>query len=356
MGTSALKKGQGVCYNRDYGTATSIDGGRDKRVELPSQSNNANFAGVCARDYSAASVGSQQIEIFEPGSVCEIAAVAATTVNSTRLTCTVLGASGTAGISGVFGPVGFGGRGTAVALQTISALASTTTSPGIVASSTDGTASVDAAGTTITDTGEFAYAAAGDRLLVVGGKATSAAATAVTVGEYTVASRTDNNTIVVDSAMCSAASIIAYYLIRGNPTVLAYLEDGAESGCVEYISSIATGAATTAHTTTTEGFTLYVGGETALGDGTGDDFTVTLANGAYIGQRKGYKLLDGIGSQGDILITVTNGLATKVAGSSIADQMVALQTMELDASSDSNIVEWMGTHWFLRFTNHAGLT
>ena len=34
-GTDALKAGEGVCYNTDYGTATEADGRRCNRVERP---------------------------------------------------------------------------------------------------------------------------------------------------------------------------------------------------------------------------------------------------------------------------------------------------------------------------------
>lgn len=70
-GTGALVKGQAVCYNRDTGTATEHDGYRDKKVEDPAPGNEAYFAGVTVREYSAKSAG-QWIQIYEPGSICEV--------------------------------------------------------------------------------------------------------------------------------------------------------------------------------------------------------------------------------------------------------------------------------------------
>lgn len=342
-GSTDIIRGQGFCYDRDYGTAANADGKRDQFVELPSNTNNRWFAGVAARDY-VGQTGGRWIEILVPGSVFPVSALIATVVGSTRLTCI----AGGSGIAGRFGPAGLPGRGTVLALQTLAAISSPTdTNPGIVGSSTDGTATVDAAGTTVSDTAAFTNAAVGDKLVVVGGKTTTNGGVAVTPGVYTVTAVTDANTIVVDSAMASAASVIAYYLIRGEPTVLALLEDGQDSGLVEFISSIATGAATTAHTAMVGGTTLYVGGETALGDGTGDDFTFTVAAGDIIGLRKQFQLLDGIGAQGDVLVTV-NGVQL--------DGSTAFVGLELDASNDRSLIEWMGPHWKLIANSGTGIT
>ena len=68
IASTAISKGYGVCYDRDYGTATSVDAERDNRVSLPDNTNNNSFAGVVVRDY-AAKTGGQYIEIAEPGSV-----------------------------------------------------------------------------------------------------------------------------------------------------------------------------------------------------------------------------------------------------------------------------------------------
>ena len=339
-GTGALVKGQGVCYDRDYGTAANADGTRDKRVELPSQSNNLNFAGVCANDYAANPLG-QQIEIYEPGSVCEVSTMFPTTVNSTRLICTLSGSN--AVINGRFAEGGLAGRGRALALQTVAAVSSSTsTTPGVVANSTDGSASVNAAGTTITDTGAFTNAAVGDRLLVVGGATTASGAARVTVGEYTVSAVTDANTIVVSSAMAAAASIIHYYLIRGNPTVLAYLEDGVESGLAEFVTPYTDGSGTTPITSMVGGWTRLCGGHTV----SNGNAIETLANGTYIGQRKLVSLEDDL-TTSDYVLTVTAGVQL--------DGATALASATFDGVNDESMLEWMGLHWKLIANSGTGL-
>jgi len=112
-GATALAEGQGVCYNWDYGTATALDGKRSNRVELPSITNSRWFAGVAARDY-AARAGGQFIEIFAPGSFCNILSKANTTIGVGRLTCE---AGGT--YAGYFRYAGFEGSGSATPLQTV---------------------------------------------------------------------------------------------------------------------------------------------------------------------------------------------------------------------------------------------
>jgi len=114
-GSTALYKGMGVCYNSDYGTAATREPSRRNRVELPSTSNNQHFAGVAAHNYSAVT-GGQMIEIYPPGSVCDVYLYGpSVTVNSGRVTCQ---AGGT--YAGYFTRTGgFAGEGSAVPLQTI---------------------------------------------------------------------------------------------------------------------------------------------------------------------------------------------------------------------------------------------
>lgn len=113
----ALSKGMGVCYNRDYGTAASVDGYRDKYVIKPDNTCNNNFAGVVAEDYSAKSYP-QEIEIYEPGSVCQALTDAAATIGANTFVTCIAGGSD-AGKWDI--TPGFPGRGTARVLQTTSA-------------------------------------------------------------------------------------------------------------------------------------------------------------------------------------------------------------------------------------------
>jgi hypothetical protein len=116
--TSAIAKGQGFCFDRDYVTTnegeTAADplGFRNNVVALPDNTNNMSFAGVAAENYVANSSG-QWIMIYEPGSVCEVRASVAATIGG-FLTCIAGGAN-----AGKFGAAGFSGRGTVRVLQTI---------------------------------------------------------------------------------------------------------------------------------------------------------------------------------------------------------------------------------------------
>jgi len=112
-GSTALLEGQGVCYDFDSGTATAYDGKRLNRVELPSQTNNRWFAGVARRAYAASS-GGQFIEIYGPGSTCNILSKVSNTLGSGRTTCI---AGGT--YAGYFERAGFEGKGSAIPLQTV---------------------------------------------------------------------------------------------------------------------------------------------------------------------------------------------------------------------------------------------
>ena len=66
LGTTALKKGTGMCFDLDYvttetgQTATDKFGARGQKVvEVPSSSNNGAFAGVLTQSYPARSSGRQ---------------------------------------------------------------------------------------------------------------------------------------------------------------------------------------------------------------------------------------------------------------------------------------------------------
>ncbi len=109
---AALKEGQAVCYNWDYGTATEFNGRRFNEVETPTILNAQYFAGVAACDYAAISTG-QFIDIYVPGSVCNIL-VAVNTVKGTG----ILTFDVTSGVAGQFIYTGLSGEGSAVPMQT----------------------------------------------------------------------------------------------------------------------------------------------------------------------------------------------------------------------------------------------
>ena len=114
-GTTLLLEGQGVCYDYSYGIAATADARRTNRVALPTILNAPFFAGVAARNYTAQTTG-QLIEIYLPGSTCNILLKANVVIGVGRITCQ---AGGT--YAGYFTNEGFQGQGSAVPLQTVTA-------------------------------------------------------------------------------------------------------------------------------------------------------------------------------------------------------------------------------------------
>lgn len=120
-GTTALKEGQGLCYNFDYypsgGAVTDREGSRYNRVELPATANSLHFAGVARCAYTASPTG-RFIEICVPGSTCNILCYADVVIGVGIITCEAGNALG-ATYAGYFSRAGFQGEGSAVPLQTV---------------------------------------------------------------------------------------------------------------------------------------------------------------------------------------------------------------------------------------------
>ncbi len=114
-GSTAVKEGQGFCYNWDKGTATAALTERGRDVEVPTILNAPYFAGVSKCAYPANASG-QYVELWLPGSVCNIWILADTVIGVGRLTCQAGGAN-----AGLFSEEGFPGKGSAVPLQTLTA-------------------------------------------------------------------------------------------------------------------------------------------------------------------------------------------------------------------------------------------
>ena len=321
-GSTALVKGQGLCYDRDYGTAADADGRRDKRVELPTTSNNLCFAGVTLSAYDAVS-GGQWIEIAEPGSVVEVAVGVDTVVNSTMMTCAV----GT-DVAGRFVKEGFPGRGTALALQT--------NASGVLASDYTATATLDATALILTDSGATfvtAGLAAGDSVYIVAGE--DDGTDSVTAGKYTIAS-VDSETQLTLTAVAGTTGgtmEVSYFAQHGNQVALAYLFDGEESGLIQFISP------------TNGASACMVAGVTYIHGGTnpGGDSTFTLANGTRNGMKKGFYLLASYSSN-DFLVTVTAGIT--MAGGALAN-------FELDAADECAYLQWYHSKWRAIVVNGA---
>jgi hypothetical protein len=324
-GSTALKKGMGVCYDLDYYTANSGEavtdnwGRRGNVVAVPSTSNNLAFAGVTTQAYTAVT-GGQAIEIFTPGSICEVAVGLATVINSTRLTCSVNSAD-----AGRFTLQGLSGRGTALALQT----KARATGGDITFSSIDGSATFATA--TLTKTGVGTACGYGDAtidptefvVVVLGGATAADGVTAITTqGEYPVLTAPTADTITIGTNIGTTA--VTFYIIKNTyPTVRCLLEDGEESGLQEVLTPKNAAA-----------IQSMVGGTTFLAGGLtlATDSTATLADGLVEGQKKAFAGLGTLTTQ-DWLLTVTSGL--KTVGT-------ALATIEIDAVTDQAVLEWHG--------------
>jgi hypothetical protein len=330
--TGALKKGFGMCFDLGYYTSETGEAVTDnfgargmKFVAKPASGNNMAFAGVLTQDYPAMksnSVGPRQIELALPGGCAEIAVGIATTINSTRLSC--LAGSGAGGL---FIAGALPGRGMALALQTKAAGAGK-----VIGSSLDGTAAYTTASKTVTKTGLFANAAVGDKVIVVAGEG-------ATVGTYTIVTKTSNDAVIVDSAItATSGGKLAVYVISGNPTVLAYLYDGDESGLVEYVTPTNSGSTAAM----VGGYTIAMGGITIA-----NDDVPPLAAGLFIGMKKAYTCTG----------TITTGdyLVTPAAAGVQLDGATALNTLELDGASDLSILEWNGLKWQLKVNSGTAL-
>lgn len=317
-GTTALRKGQGVVYIADGGTATDADGNRNFQVEVPADgANMLHFAGVAARAYSANSQG-QDIQIYEPGSICEVACLIDTTLQSGLVNCLVSAGSG---VGGLFYEGGFAGLGAAIPLQT--------TTGNVTGASVDGTAAV--AGTTVSKTGLFTGAAAGDKVVIMASTTTAGAAGA-TPGVYTIASVTS-----ADAAELTASAgtgDIAAVVCDPYGTVLCQLLSGPQhvSGLVNWVTPLNNAAASPAHTA--HGTNLVWGGVT-LGSGTS---TATLADGVFEGQKVKFV---GMGT------LTTNGYVLTVTSGEKFDGTTDITTITYDAAAETSVLEWIGGRWQL---------
>lgn len=311
---AVFQRGTALVYNRDYGTAATREGSRDKRVEAITTSNAINFAGVLDHKVTLPSTGEAWVTINEPGSVCDIAIGSDVVVNATHLW--PLAASGDPGRFRADEGVGIG-RGCAKALQT--------NASGNLGESLDGSAVVSTK--TLTKTALFADAVAGDIVVILAG-CTAAGAAGSAPGRYVIDSVTSDNAVELVTA--PGDGDVACFVISGNPVALAYLYDGEETGCIEWIDMLDNDAVTAM----VGGCTHVMGGVT-LGAG---DCTDTLADGTFPGQKKGFVLHGALTTQ-DYLVTVTSGIQM--------DGSTGLGTFEMDADGDYLFVVWRKDEWQL---------
>jgi len=327
-GTTAVKKGQGLCFDMDYtstdysAAATDDTDIRMYRVENPSTTNNLRFAGVAAKSYAANALG-QEIEIYEPGGLAMILIGQDTAVPSGATPGTILTCSASATDAGRFTFAGLPGRGTAQALQT--------NTSGAKFTSIDGSATAAYSGgvTTITKTGIGTASEAGDRVVILGGADDAAGGDAstgemATVGIYTVASAPTADTITIADDI-GDVDVALYVLDDAEQVALAYLYDGEESGLQEFVSP----QDAVAVSCMVGGTSFICGGYTMAADS-----TFTLADTTYPSLKKAFVGL-GTLTTSDYAITVTSGLQ--------GDGSTALAGIAIDAANEFAVVEWNGS-------------
>ena len=231
-GSDILYEGEAVCYDFDYGTATTAETERRSRVERPSRTNNMYFAGVAAHKTYAAKTGGQMIQIYLSGSENVPIALGANPTLGKRLTFT----SGEGG-NGRFSWYGYAGRGSVIMEQTVTAgVKESALFPG----DTLGVATLGTAATTLTDSNAAFVVngvSAGDIVYVVAGE--NDGTDYATPGKFIVSSVTSATEIIL-TTVCGTAGgtmLVYYYVISANnSTALGTLLDGEESGGVYFLS------------------------------------------------------------------------------------------------------------------------
>ncbi len=318
--STVYDKGTAVCYNRDYGTDTDVEGDRDNQVEPPSSSNNHRFAGVLVDSVSFSSVQTEKwVKIYEPGGFAEIALYQDTVVNVGRVSFLHSGGVNTAR----FGQMGFPGRGSAIPMQTVT---------NSLENDYDGLGVIDATDMitlTVTDSADFEVGVS--RVLMLAGENDGTATFAP--GLYGIASITDATHIVLDSMVADVVSTstitVSFVVIDGeNPTCLAYLEDGVESGGVDWVSPLNAGQVGLAYSPYGKTYIPGIGTLAA-------DCDVTFADGLLFGQRKGFFVIGVIGGNDVTLDFVVNG--RQLDGSALTE------VLGMDAVGDAWYGEWMGS-------------
>jgi len=335
-GTTEVRKGMGLTFEpnlvgTDSGqTATDKWGRRGNSIVVPSSTFNRYFAGVASQRYAASSTG-QLIDIIEPGSICEIAVGLATAIGTSPADGTMLTCSASSADAGRFTLKGMPGRGSAIALETL-----TRADGGDIAfASWDGTMStVWTTVTTINKTGIGTACGYGDDdidptefvIVVVAGSTTGDGTVPVTAGEYAVLTAPTADSITIATNIATAASIIVGYVIKNSyPTILAYLMEGEESGLQEVLSMDSA-----ADVPAMTGGTTFIAGGITLAV----DATHTLDDDTTEGLKKAFACLGAL-TTGDYLVTVTSGVEA---------DMTALASLEFDAAGDFATLEWRGSY------------
>ena len=346
-GTTALKKGDGMCFDMDYLTTATGEKAVDpfgargmKVVAVPAPSNSNRFAGVPTQDYPARDL-EQIVQLAQPGGCAMIAQRVISTSGVGRVTCIVDQTAGD-GVSGKFGHGGLCGRGSAVPLQTLAAATSgdlaltntTGTASGTYSSGTGLTTVTMAGAGTALGYSDEAVAADGYELTVLGGgTATDGHATTgrAVEGVYPVVQATGVNTFTV-TGNTGTATTMTTFLTKLNLLKLAYLEDGMESGLSEYVTPKL--AVASQFVLTQGGATFILGGMTVATTSTAVLADPKDIGGDGDGARKVIQAL-GTNTTHGILVTVTSGL--KVAGSALAN-------IDALAAGEYSMLQWNGNY------------
>ena len=328
-GTDALKEGEGLCYNIDYGTAEDRNGRRGNHVERPSLTNNLAFAGVVASDHSA-QAGGQMVRIFVPGSKGVNVALGIDTVIGTGHLTFTAGAGGSH--RGRFVKSGFPGRGTVVPRQTVDAIYEADW-PGATWSMAIDGITLTVADASLFTAGDTVVILASDKDLIAGVKY-------LTPGKYTV-STADETTTVVLTASAAAGTLTAAvgvtgYAYTGNPKCQADLLTGEESGGAEFVQCPTAG--TDVDLALMSGGVTYVCGTVTLAE----DCEHNLDDGAFYGQLKGFWCLGTYEAHDLNIDDLDNGF--KMAGTAL------VELEDIDAIGDFAFLQWFGS-WMSINTN-----
>jgi len=345
LGTAALKKGYGMCFDLDYYTAETGEAVTDpfgargmKVVEVPKSSNNYAFAGVLTQNYPARSSGMQLVELALPGGCAMIAQRATSVINTGLLTC-VVGeddSGNITGINGCFGYGGFAGRGSAIPLETL-AVADEGDMPmqeitgvctSVYDSGTGLTTFTCATGTPGTFMGyEAAAVDASDYEATVWGGATAADSTAERCpsGVYPVVQATGATTFTVTGDTGDGACTVT--LTKKNLLKQAYLMDGPESGLSAYFlpetAAVITPVIDCGMIIVLGGLTMAADCEPVINDGTID------------GMRLGFYQLATLVTK-EMLINITSGYT--LSGAAIAG--TTLSSIEFNTAGEWCTLEW----------------
>lgn len=312
-GADAIREGEAVCFNTDYGTAANVDCRRNNRVERPTTSNNKAFAGVAARDYSAKS-GGQFIEIYAPGSKgVKIALAVDTVIGTGLLTFCVAGKYNVGASTGLKTDAGrfytgkYLGRGSAIPRQTVTA---------VLEASMTGAWSLATDGVTLTVASTTGLAA-GDTVVLLGG-ADDGTGTVIP-GKYTISSITSPTVLVLTASAVdvtpTGALTCTGYAYTGNPTCQADLLTGDESCGVEFINLPNAGGDTMPYMV---GGVSYVNGGVTLAA----DAEVELAQGSLPGETKAFIINGTLTTNTFVVDLVSAGL--KIDGSTSLAEVNAM--------------------------------